>query len=176
VISKRPYAIVTDASMDKLGLVSFFRNEDNRWVIHREQTLHRSHATSIEEEEWALTFLKEDLLLYRPDAIICGIDNMGVSRSLLRGVSASPKTDFFVQQAIDAMLLHISPHKIALLDIKSSDNVADVLTRSEDTGSEDYSTRRRLTLKALDRALDNINHDVRWTSRLIPEGAARGMD
>ena len=46
------------------------------------------------------------------------------------------------------------------------DNVADVLTRHGDTEGDDYSTRLSLTIKSLDRALHNINNDVRWTSRV----------
>lgn len=173
--ASRPYAVVTDASLGKLGYVAFTKEgPTNQWCVRHQNTLRRHHTSSIEEEEaravaWALKELESDLIEYKPDTIICGIDNLGVSRSLLRGVSAGLKTNPHIQLAIESLLCLTHPKKIALLDIHTDDNVADVLTRHEDTASQDYHTRRLLTMKALDRAVTNIDNDIRWTSRIIPE-------
>ena len=53
----------------------------------------------------------------KPDTIILGIDNLGVSRSLLRGVSASIKADPFIQDTIDTLLPIVNPQMLAMVDI-----------------------------------------------------------
>ena len=46
-----------------------------------------------------------------------------------------------IQNVISRLLkLFTNPHKIAVCDLKTEFNVSDVLTRSEDTNSEDYPT------------------------------------
>ena len=168
--AQRPFAIATDASLDKLGYVSFTR-VDAAWKVHRQGFLILEHTTTIDVEEaraviFTLLELKDFLQDYRPDAIVIGIDNLGISRSLLRGTSASTGANPLVQETIDFLIERVNPQKLGFCDIASEDNVADVLTRHGDCESYDYNTRLELTKTALNRALDNLNQNLRWTPRL----------
>lgn len=136
---KRPLAILTDASMKGLGYVALTVDINNNWKVIGQNSLVRRDTTRIEEEEanavsWALAELKTFTENYAPDAIIIAIDSLVVSRSMLRGASGSSKADIHIQQSIKLLedIPSLRTGKICIADIKSEDNVADVLSRAGD--------------------------------------------
>ena len=78
-----------------LGFVALtFHN--GTWNVLTQKSLSRSNTRHIDEGEahavsWAIDELSEYITTMKPDAIIIAIDNLVVSRSLLRGVSGSPR-------------------------------------------------------------------------------------
>lgn len=168
----RPLAILTDASMKGLGYVALTFDNNNNWTVVEQNSLVRRDATRIEEEEanavsWALTELKTFTQNYAPDTVIIAIDSLVVSRSMLRGASGSSKADIHIQQSIKLLedIPSLQAGKICIADIKSEDNVADVLSRAGDPNSPDYKSRLQLSIKVLDTAWKNANDNIRWTPR-----------
>ena len=155
--------------MSALGFVALTYHHGT-WNVLTQKSLSRSNTRHIDEEEahavsWAIDELSEYITTMKPDALIIAIDNLVVSRSLLRGVSGSPRADYHIQLSLDKLEKLCNLEKLSIADIASEDNVADIYSRKRDNTSADYNIRLQLSKKVATRALTNLNKNIRWCPR-----------
>lgn len=177
IIINHPILLATDASggskgqFGHIGFVLLHKPPGSpHWVELRRGSKQRTEMRTIDYGEtlalqWALTQIVPDLV-ESMDCCIAAIDNTTTSYALLRGAAYSEQVDDLIQASLDILLKFFEPHRIAVNDIASADNVADVLTRSQDCENEDYATRLASTIRRGEVSLHNMQMSLRWASRL----------
>jgi hypothetical protein len=168
-----PWCIFTDASNDKLGYTIFQLSGEKI----DEQTKLRNDTRPIFLAEadatgWALENMEQILKKNEhtpPDALVIGVDNQTVGRALLRGGSINAELHQIISTCWEITKRWIHPNHVAICDIDTKENVADVMTRSENIGTNEYDYRFKASSIRAREALELLKQGLRWSARTQTE-------
>ena len=160
--------IITDASNTKLGYYILLLHSDGTFehISHRSIVRSDDSHIDIAEAQAVVEALKDpSLFLLRFDAMIIMVDNTAASRSLYKCRSKSPSLDLCIQDSWLLISKFVTEDKVGIVDIASSDNVADIMTRDEIENDANFTTRFALSCIRANSAVDNLKLHIRWNPR-----------